>query len=151
MPTLLWKQLNLEWQWKKCHEDLNWFFNQWFFGSGQPELTVTDSMDASGKKLYLTVQQTQSGEQQQHIFQLPVKSGHLSGGNTKPLQKIFYLQRNQTFSFDVDKAPVNVIFDANDVLLAKIKYDKPLDAYKYQTTHYKTPQRPDDSFRQDKV
>jgi len=120
-------------------EDLNWFFNQWFFGSGQPELTVTDSMDASGKKLYLTVQQTQSGEQQQHIFQLPVKVDIYPGGNTKPITKdIFICKRNQTFSFDVDKAPVNVIFDANDVLLAKIKYDKPLDAYKYQATHYKT-------------
>lgn len=120
-------------------EDLNWFFNQWFFGSGQPELTVTDSMDISGKKLYLTVRQTQSGEQQQHIFQLPVKVDIYPGGDAKPVSKdIFVNRRVQTFEFDVDHAPVNVIFDANDALLATITFDKPISAYKYQATHNKT-------------
>lgn len=120
-------------------EDLNWFFNQWYFGSGQPELTVRDSMDASGKKLYLTVTQTQSGPQQQHIFQLPVNVDIYAGGETPPERKqIFVNRRTQTFAFDVDKAPANVIFDADNVLLAKIKHDKSREAYKYQATHNKT-------------
>lgn len=31
-------------------QDLNWFFNQWYFGSGQPELVVKDSVNAAGNK-----------------------------------------------------------------------------------------------------
>lgn len=120
-------------------EDLNWFFNQWYFGSGQPELTVRDSIDASGKKLFLMVEQTQEGPEQQHIFQLPVKVDIYPGGNAIPLTKnIFIDKRKQTFSFDVDGTPANIIFDADNVILGKIKFDKSKEAYKYQARHNKT-------------
>jgi len=120
-------------------EDLNWFFNQWYFGSGQPELTVRDSMDESGKKLFLMVEQTQEGPEQQHIFQLPVKVDLYPGGNATPqTHNIFINKRKQTFSFEVTGKPANIIFDSDNVLLAKIKFEKSRDAYKYQATHNKT-------------
>ncbi len=120
-------------------EDLNWFFNQWYFGSGQPELTVRDSMDESGKKLFLMVEQTQEGPEQQHIFQLPVQVDLYPGGDAKPqTHNIFINKRKQTFSFDVTGKPANIIFDSDNVLLAKIKFEKSRDAYKYQATHNKT-------------
>ena len=67
-------------------QDLNWFFNQWYFGSGQPELVVKDSVNAAGNKIFLSVDQTQSGPQQQHIFQLPVNVDiYLAGNNNHAL------------------------------------------------------------------
>ena len=120
-------------------QDLNWFFNQWYFGSGQPELTVKDSLNAAGNKVFLSVAQTQSGPQQQHIFQLPVNVDIYLAGNTNPIRKsIFVNRRTQSFEFDVPSKPLNIIFDADNVILGKIKYDKPKEAFIYQATHNKT-------------
>ena len=111
-------------------EDLNWFFNQWYFGSGQPELTVTDSFDVVNKKLILNVTQTQTGPQQQHIFQIPVDVDLYFGKGTATVnEKIFVNKRSQSFSFSVASKPVNVIFDANNVLLGKVKQTKPVESY----------------------
>jgi aminopeptidase N len=33
--------------------DLNWFFNQWFFGAGHPKLDVAYSYDNAKKKRWL--------------------------------------------------------------------------------------------------
>jgi len=120
-------------------QDLNWFFNQWYFGSGQPELVVKDSVNAAGNKIFLSVDQTQSGPQQQHIFQLPVNVDIYLAGNNNPIRKsIFVNKRTQTFEFDVPSKPLNIIFDADNVILGKIKYDKPKEAFIYQATHNKT-------------
>jgi aminopeptidase N len=32
-------------------EDLNWFFNEWYYAKGHPELDIKKSYDAATKKL----------------------------------------------------------------------------------------------------
>lgn len=120
-------------------EDLNWFFNQWFFGSGHPLLEVQDSMSKDGKTLYISVAQTQSGEGQQHIFQLPVNVDIYMNAPDKPIRhKIFVNKRSHTFAIPVAYEPANIIFDADNVILGRIKYVKPLKSYLFQARHNKT-------------
>ena len=76
-------------------QDLNWFFNQWYFGSGQPELVVKDSVNAAGNKIFLSVDQTQSGPQQQHIFQLPVNVDIYLAGNNNPIRKSIFVNEHR--------------------------------------------------------
>ena len=42
--------------------DLNWFFNQWYFGGGHPKLTIDYVYDDNAKKVHVIVKQTQAGE-----------------------------------------------------------------------------------------
>ncbi|MDV7400639.1 M1 family aminopeptidase, partial [Arthrospira platensis SPKY1] len=37
-------------------EDLNWFFNQWFFEAGHPQLEVTYSYDAEAREAVVQVE-----------------------------------------------------------------------------------------------
>ncbi len=49
-------------------EDLNWFWNQWYFGSGHPKLDINYIYDPSGKSAKVIIKQTQKGK----IFKLPL-------------------------------------------------------------------------------
>ena len=51
-------------------EDLNWFFNQWYLGSGHPELKFTQQIDTVNRKLIVTVEQTQDLERSP-IYKIP--------------------------------------------------------------------------------
>ena len=50
-------------------KDMNWFFNQWYFGSGHPYVRITQNYDAAKKQVMVKLQQTQV---QDKIFTLPI-------------------------------------------------------------------------------
>src|SRR6185436_2122416 len=50
-------------------KDLNWFWNQWYYGAGNPSLDIAYSYDDAAKKVQVIVNQTQAGDK---IFKLPV-------------------------------------------------------------------------------
>jgi len=101
-------------------EDLNWFWNQWYFASGHPKLEVSKTI--SEGKVYLVVQQTQEGPKVPSIFQLPIEIDLIKPDGSKQSASIWMDQRAQTFSFEVDFTPIAVVFDADDSLLAEIDY-----------------------------
>ena len=122
---------------KTSGQDLNWFFNQWFYGSGQPELTLTDSLAAG--KLFLTVAQTQSGAGQQHIFRLPVIVDIYYKDRTEPDRKqIVISRRTQTFEIPTSGEVANIIFDAHNTLLATVRFEKSKQELYYQASHSRT-------------
>ncbi|HET8827952.1 MAG TPA: M1 family metallopeptidase, partial [Pelobium sp.] len=57
-------------------KDLNWFFNQWYFGAGHPELNITYKWDAKAKTQTVYLQQTQKED----AFILPMKIDVYEGG-----------------------------------------------------------------------
>jgi len=50
-------------------KDLNWFFNQWYFGNGHPRLDISNTYDAETHKAMVVIKQTQSGDK---VFRLPM-------------------------------------------------------------------------------
>ncbi|WP_221392764.1 M1 family metallopeptidase [Dyadobacter sp. NIV53] len=69
-------------------QDLNWFWNQWYFGSGHPDLKIEYQYDDNVKKATLIVQQMQNTGK---IFRLPVAIDIYEGSEkrgTKPGLKI---------------------------------------------------------------
>ena len=61
-------QLRLSFE-KISGKDLNWFFNQWYFGSGNPTVEVKKFFDAETKKLSINILQKGKGEL---CFQFPL-------------------------------------------------------------------------------
>ena len=75
--------------------DLNWFWNQWYYGSGQPALDIKYGYDAATKNASVIVNQTQAGDK---IFKLPVAIDVYEGGQ-KTRHQVWVENKSDTFYF----------------------------------------------------
>ena len=113
-------------------QDLNWFFNQWYFSAGHPILDIRYDYKADGKQLELTVEQKQDPDTAPAIFRLPVAVDIYLGKAPAIRKQIEVNQRTQTFTFDVAEKPVLVIFDADRTLLCQKNEEKTIEEYTHQ-------------------
>ncbi|GAB5553778.1 MAG: M1 family metallopeptidase [Saprospiraceae bacterium] len=104
-------------------EDLNWFFNQWYFASGHPELKINYDYDATNQEIIVQVEQTQNPDRLPAIFQLPTQIAIYQDGTVKR-EPVWVNQRLQTFVFPSEKAPDLVQFDPDYVLLKEDQDNK---------------------------
>ena len=109
-------------------KDLNWFWNQWYFGAGHPKLDINYSYDEAAKKVNVVVNQTQTGDK---IFMLPVAIDVYKGAN-KTRYNVWAKNKVDTFSFDAATKPDLVNFDADKILLASKTENKTLEEYRHQ-------------------
>ena len=114
-------------------KDLNWFFNQWYFGGGHPELNIKYSYDENAKQAQVIVEQTQTGDK---VFAMPVKVD-VWNGNTPTRHTVWISNRIDTFNFASASKPSLVNFDSDKALLAKKTENKSLDEYVFQYKHAK--------------
>ncbi len=114
-------------------QDLNWFFNQWYFDEGHPQLFITHSYDDG--VLSLTVSQDQDPENMRAIFKLPVAVDIYESADKVTRFEIVVDQRKQTFEFEVPSKPKLVNFDAEKVLLAERQEDKTDEELLFQYRH----------------
>lgn len=101
-------------------EDLNWFFNQWFYDKGHPELDVEYALDDSLQTLTISVTQTQDAEDNPGIFQFPVDVALYYADGRKEFRPVWVNQRKQEISLELEEMPVAVVFDGKHDLLAVI-------------------------------
>ena len=106
-------------------KDLNWYFNQWYFNSGHPKLTITNEYDATNKTINVIVKQTQDSTK---IFKLPVAID-VYVGKEKTRHDVWVENRVDTIKIPSATAPDFVKFDADNVLLAEKKEKKTLQQY----------------------
>jgi aminopeptidase N len=109
-------------------QQLEWFFDQWVYKAGYPELRVRSKYDAAQRQLTLTVAQTQSpASNTPAVFRLPVEIEILTetGWHT---ERIEINQRAQSFNIKLDAAPRSVIFDRKAGLLKKLDFPEPRTA-----------------------
>ena len=99
--------------------DWTWFFNQWYFRGGFPDLDVQYQYDDAAGKLNVTVTQ-----KQENLFDLPLKA-ELIYGNTKDVVDYRITGRKETFSYPYKggQKPVFVP-DAGYWLVGKVQDNK---------------------------
>lgn len=112
-------------------QDLNWFFNQWYFGQGYPVLEIKSAYNEAAKTVTVTVEQQQSGKK---IFLLPVAIDIYVGGK-KVRQQVTITDKVSTFTFPCETKPDLVNFDGDKVLLADKKEDRDINTYIFQYSH----------------
>jgi aminopeptidase N len=115
-------------------EDLNWFWNQWYFAGGFPELKIDQSYDAAAKKVKLKVEQTQDFANFP-LFKLPlfVDLYYGEGANKKVRREWITITRaSETFEFASDEKPMLVNFDGEKQLLGTKSENKTVAEYVYQ-------------------
>ncbi|MBC7904125.1 MAG: HEAT repeat domain-containing protein [Gemmatimonadaceae bacterium] len=108
--------------------DLNWFFNQWYFGAGHPNLDISYLYDDAAGKVTVTVRQTQPGAK---VFRLPINID-IYNGKDKVRHQVWSEEKESKFVFAYSKRPDLVNVDADKVLLAVKKDDKTLDNFIHQ-------------------
>jgi len=108
-------------------QDLNWFWNQWYYGSGQPTLDM--NYDYSNGVERVIVNQTQKTGS---IFKLPTAIDIYSSGTNKKRYKVWLENPSDTFYFSSDQKPSLVNVDADKVLLAIKKDNKSADQFEQQ-------------------
>ena len=106
-------RLSLE---KVSGKDLNWFFNQWYFGNGNPKISYTTSFEPVKKEVTITLSQNQIGQN----FQFPLAIDIFENG--KPTRKNVWVSAKEKndFTFQVSKNPDLVNLNSDGVLLAEI-------------------------------
>ncbi len=111
-------------------EDLNWFFNQWFFDQGHPEMEY--SYTYSGNNLKVTVEQKQDAKSSVPVYRIlmPIDI-YTSKGKTR--ENVWVDERKQTFTFNVSEKPSLVNVDPEYTLLCQYKdVSKTTEEYVYQ-------------------
>ena len=111
-------------------KDLNWFFNEWYYGNGHPKLDINYDYDAGTKTAKVFIAQTQSGKP----FKLPFAIDVYEGG-AKKRYNVWMNDAADTFSFAVNSKPGLVNVDGDKVLLCEKNDHKPLEDFIYQYNH----------------
>lgn len=106
-------------------EDLNWFFNQWFYSAGHPVLNIEHSYNADAGIYSIEVYQQQYGKDIPTVFRLPVKVDLYFADGTKRTEDVVVDESYEKLDFFVDSKPSWVNFDAEKMLLCQKTETKP--------------------------
>ncbi|MCS6824782.1 MAG: M1 family metallopeptidase [Cytophagaceae bacterium] len=109
-------------------EDLNWFFNQWFFTPGHPELRVKHEYKEDVLKIHFE-QIHDTSFKAAYILPLAVDVTTSSGTQR---HHIIVNKTLQTVSIPLTERPLNVLVDAEFQLLGKIYHNKKDSEYMVQ-------------------
>jgi aminopeptidase N len=115
-------------------ENLDWFWSQWMYQAGHPELTVSSAYDSAAGALALTVRQTQVDTSRAdstgfrfttpQVFRGPVtlRVGTATGDVRRRVQLD---RREQVIRIAVKSPPNMVVFDENNALLKTLTFEQP--------------------------
>ncbi|WP_265129859.1 M1 family metallopeptidase [Chryseobacterium oranimense] len=122
-------RLSLE---KVSGKDLNWFFNQWYFGNGNPKIKYSYTFEPVKKQIAVVIEQTQ-----EQPFQFPLAIDVYDNGKPKRYNVWVNATAKNTFNFDVSKNADLVNINADGVLLADITDSKTPEQNLMQFTNSK--------------
>ena len=108
--------------------DLNWFFNQWYFGSGHPTVDIDYVYDDAAGKVTVIIKQTQKTGK---YFKLPLDID-IYNGASKVRHTVWSNNAVDSFTFNYSKRPDLVNVDADKITLWLKKDNKSLDNYIHQ-------------------
>ncbi|WP_226065625.1 M1 family metallopeptidase [Kaistella polysaccharea] len=110
-------RLSLE---KVSGKDLNWFFNQWYFGSGHPKVSYTTNFEPIKKQVTVSINQTQLGPS----FQFPLAIDVYDNG--KPSRKNVWVSAKEKneFTFNVSKTPDFININADGIIVGEFTDNK---------------------------
>ncbi|NQV77199.1 MAG: HEAT repeat domain-containing protein [Lutibacter sp.] len=110
---------------KVSGKDLNWFFNQWYYGNGHIKLNVTYDYNIINSTVTVNL------NQQGNIFQFPLTIDIYEDNRTLS-HDVWVDGKQNSFTFPFNQLPKLINIDAKHVLLAEISEKKTLQNYIYQ-------------------
>ncbi|MGV4528827.1 M1 family aminopeptidase [Ornithobacterium rhinotracheale] len=106
-------------------KDLNWFFNQWFFGYGHPKINVVTEYKPS--EVVVNLKQTQSP-----LFEFPLTIDVYENGKRTRHKVWVKKEPLNTFKFNTQGKAQLVVVDGINDIVAEFNEEKPVDLYVQQ-------------------
>jgi len=103
--------------------NLDWFFDQWVYGAGHPELTGNYAWDDATKTGKLALKQTQTGDKVAEVFRLPLRLLFKFEDGSSHSPTIEMTEREQTFYVPLPAKPKFVHVDGE--ILKTLDLDRP--------------------------
>lgn len=107
-------------------KDLNWFFNQWYYGANHPTISVSYDYNLIRKTVTVNIYQ-----QQIEKFQFPLTID-IFEGNKRRRETVFIENNDASFTFNYNKQPTLIQVNADGVLLCEINENKVVSDYIFQ-------------------
>ena len=115
-------------------KNMDWFFHQWVYNGGHPNLKVTYNWEEDSTTAQLTVSQTQTTDELTPIFRMPVEVAFVTSDDRHTL-RINLSQKEQSFYFPLKEKPRMVEFDPGYWCLKTLEFTRPKEMLLYQLKH----------------
>ena len=112
-------------------QNLDWFFEQWFYRPGHPVFDVRYIWNSDSGVVKMTIEQVQDTTKNIPIFKTPVIIGIVTPKGEKS-EKIWLEKRIEEVQFKCDQKPLLVRFDKGNYLLKEWAFEKSADELVYQ-------------------
>ena len=110
-------------------KDLNWFFNQWFYGAGHPDIQVSYDYNTLRKTVTVNLFQLQAG-----YFQFPI-SIDVFEGSKKTRHTVFVDAKDASFTFPYNSQPNLIQINSDNNLICDLNENKILSDFIFQLKH----------------
>ena len=107
-------------------KDLNWFFNQWYFGANHPNIEISYDYNTLQKTVTVNIIQLQS-----ETFQFPFAIDIFEGTN-RTRHHVFVEGNDASFTFPYNKQPSLIQINADNILICNLNENKVLSDYIFQ-------------------
>ncbi len=108
-----------------CNKPFQWFFDQWYYGSGHPVLKISTSYDSTTRQVMITVAQTQKSKK---LFTVPL-SIEVVTPSGKKLFDVMNQKLIDTFYVNAEQRPLYVSIDPDRIILAVRNQTKTMKEY----------------------
>ena len=112
--------------------NLEWFFDQWVFKPGHPELKVSWAWDEQTGSAAVTIRQTQDTANGTPIFRLPMTVDFRSGRAKPQAFRVEISEAEQTLHFALPKRPDLCRVDPGNTILKTLEFEKAVPELKLQ-------------------
>ncbi|UAM99362.1 M1 family metallopeptidase [Polaribacter litorisediminis] len=110
-------------------KDLNWFFNQWYFGENHPNIEISYDYNTLQKTVTVNIIQLQGA-----TFKFPFAIDIFEGKN-KTRHHVFVEGNDASFTFSYNRQPDLIQVNADNILVCNINENKVLSDYIFQLKH----------------
>jgi aminopeptidase N len=113
--------------------NLHWFFDQWLYGPGYPELEVAYEWRREQSLLKISVKQVQAPEDGTRVFRFPVEI-EVATDEGRAIYRVTVEKAEQDFYFPLDSKPRMVLFDKGHRIFKVMRFEKSAQELIYQLT-----------------
>jgi aminopeptidase N len=115
---------------KAKETDMKWFFKEWIYNAGQPEIEAGYVFDESAKEISLTARQIQRLDSSS-IFKTPFPFQIITAGSKRDFRMETGIEP-KSYKIKLDSKPLCVIFNKGNKVLCKLQFTKPMQDWLYQ-------------------
>ncbi len=122
-------------------QNLHWFFDQWLYGEGHPELEASYEWRREQNLLKLSVKQVQDVEDKTRVFRFPVEievitvePGEVIETERRASYRVVVEKAEQDFYFPCESKPRMVLFDKGHRIFKALRFEKSAQELIFQLT-----------------